>query len=127
MISSSMASSDLPASVARSIAVANSSLAISHFPSLCYCRHSTRYVGNQLELSRKSAQIAKEPAGRSALSAGVRLAPQGIGGALMLPISGRLTARVGGGPVVVPARHRRDGADRRRVDRDHLSADPGPS
>ena len=39
--------------------------------------------------------------GESALSAGLLLAPQGIGAALMLPISGRLTDRVGGGPVVV--------------------------
>jgi EmrB/QacA subfamily drug resistance transporter len=39
--------------------------------------------------------------GESALSAGVLLAPQGIGAALMLPISGRLTDRLGGGPVVV--------------------------
>jgi EmrB/QacA subfamily drug resistance transporter len=39
--------------------------------------------------------------GQSALSAGLLLAPQGIGAALMLPISGRLTDRVGGGPVVL--------------------------
>jgi EmrB/QacA subfamily drug resistance transporter len=39
--------------------------------------------------------------GESALSAGLLLAPQGIGAALMLPISGRLTDRIGGGPVVV--------------------------
>jgi EmrB/QacA subfamily drug resistance transporter len=39
--------------------------------------------------------------GQSALSAGLLLAPQGIGAALMLPISGRLTDRLGGGPVVV--------------------------
>jgi EmrB/QacA subfamily drug resistance transporter len=39
--------------------------------------------------------------GESALDAGLLLAPQGIGAALMLPISGRLTDRIGGGPVVV--------------------------
>ncbi|HEY6637600.1 MAG TPA: MFS transporter, partial [Solirubrobacterales bacterium] len=37
----------------------------------------------------------------SALDAGLLLAPQGVGAALMLPISGRLTDRVGGGPVAV--------------------------
>jgi EmrB/QacA subfamily drug resistance transporter len=39
--------------------------------------------------------------GQSALDAGLLIAPQGIGAALMLPISGRLTDRIGGGPVVV--------------------------
>jgi EmrB/QacA subfamily drug resistance transporter len=39
--------------------------------------------------------------GESALNAGLLLAPQGIGAALMLPISGRLTDRLGGGPVVL--------------------------
>jgi EmrB/QacA subfamily drug resistance transporter len=39
--------------------------------------------------------------GESALNAGLLLAPQGIGAALMLPLSGRLTDRIGGGPVVV--------------------------
>ena len=39
--------------------------------------------------------------GRSAVTAGLLLAPQGIGAALMLPISGRLTDRIGGGPVVL--------------------------
>jgi EmrB/QacA subfamily drug resistance transporter len=39
--------------------------------------------------------------GQSALSAGLLLAPQGIGAALMLPTSGRLADRIGGGPVVV--------------------------
>jgi EmrB/QacA subfamily drug resistance transporter len=39
--------------------------------------------------------------GESALSAGLLIAPQGVGAALMLPISGRLTDRIGGGPVVV--------------------------
>jgi EmrB/QacA subfamily drug resistance transporter len=41
-------------------------------------------------------QVAR---GQSALAAGLLLAPQGIGAALMLPISGRLTDRIGGGPV----------------------------
>jgi EmrB/QacA subfamily drug resistance transporter len=39
--------------------------------------------------------------GQTALNAGLLLAPQGIGAALMLPISGRLTDRLGGGPVVL--------------------------
>jgi EmrB/QacA subfamily drug resistance transporter len=39
--------------------------------------------------------------GQSALTAGLLLAPQGIGAALMLPTSGRLVDRLGGGPVVV--------------------------
>jgi EmrB/QacA subfamily drug resistance transporter len=39
--------------------------------------------------------------GESALGAGLLLAPQGIGAALALPLSGRLTDRVGAGPVVV--------------------------
>ena len=39
--------------------------------------------------------------GESALDAGLLLAPQGLGAALMLPIGGRLTDRLGGGPVVV--------------------------
>jgi EmrB/QacA subfamily drug resistance transporter len=39
--------------------------------------------------------------GRSALDAGLLLAPQGIGAAAMLPFSGRLTDRLGGGPLVV--------------------------
>src|SRR3954454_23957301 len=39
--------------------------------------------------------------GQSALAAGLLLGPQGIGAALMLPISGRLTDRLGGGPVVL--------------------------
>jgi MFS family permease len=43
-------------------------------------------------------QVAR---GQSALHAGLLLAPQGLGAALMLPISGRLTDRVGGGPVAV--------------------------
>jgi EmrB/QacA subfamily drug resistance transporter len=39
--------------------------------------------------------------GQSALDAGLLLAPQGLGAALMLPVSGRLTDRIGGGPVAV--------------------------
>jgi EmrB/QacA subfamily drug resistance transporter len=39
--------------------------------------------------------------GESALQAGLLLAPQGLGAALMLPIAGRLTDRLGGGPVVL--------------------------
>jgi EmrB/QacA subfamily drug resistance transporter len=39
--------------------------------------------------------------GETALNAGLLLAPQGIGAAFMLPISGRLTDRLGGGPVVL--------------------------
>ena len=35
--------------------------------------------------------------GESALDAGLLLAPQGIGAVLMLPFSGRLTDRIGGG------------------------------
>ena len=39
--------------------------------------------------------------GQSAVHAGLLLAPQGIGAAVALPIAGRLTDRLGGGPVVV--------------------------
>jgi EmrB/QacA subfamily drug resistance transporter len=39
--------------------------------------------------------------GASTLSTGLLMAPQGIGAALMMPISGRLTDRIGGGPVVL--------------------------
>ncbi len=39
--------------------------------------------------------------GESTLATGLLLAPQGIGAALVMPISGRLTDRIGGGPVVV--------------------------
>ena len=43
-------------------------------------------------------QVAR---GRSALEAGLLLAPQGVGAAVMLPFAGRLTDRFGGGPLVV--------------------------
>jgi EmrB/QacA subfamily drug resistance transporter len=43
-------------------------------------------------------QVAR---GQSALDAGLLIAPQGIGAALMLPIAGRLTDRAGGGRVAV--------------------------
>jgi EmrB/QacA subfamily drug resistance transporter len=43
-------------------------------------------------------QVAR---GESPLHAGVLLAPQGIGAALAMPISGRLTDRVGGGRVAI--------------------------
>ena len=43
-------------------------------------------------------QVAR---GESALMAGLLLAPQGLGAAAMLPISGRLTDSIGGGPVTV--------------------------
>jgi EmrB/QacA subfamily drug resistance transporter len=39
--------------------------------------------------------------GESALSAGLLMAPQGLGAALVMPISGRLTDRIGGGRVAV--------------------------
>ncbi|MHB8690244.1 MAG: MFS transporter [Solirubrobacteraceae bacterium] len=39
--------------------------------------------------------------GESALSAGLLMAPQGIGAALVMPFSGRLTDRVGGGRVAL--------------------------
>ena len=39
--------------------------------------------------------------GLSTLATGLLLAPQGIGAALVMPISGRLTDRIGGGPVVL--------------------------
>jgi EmrB/QacA subfamily drug resistance transporter len=39
--------------------------------------------------------------GQSTLATGLLLAPQGIGAALTMPISGRLTDRIGGGPVVL--------------------------
>jgi EmrB/QacA subfamily drug resistance transporter len=39
--------------------------------------------------------------GESALSAGLLLAPQGLGAALVMPISGRLTDRIGGGRVAL--------------------------
>src|SRR5579884_7107 len=39
--------------------------------------------------------------GASTLATGLLMAPQGIGAALVMPISGRLTDRIGGGPVVL--------------------------
>jgi EmrB/QacA subfamily drug resistance transporter len=39
--------------------------------------------------------------GASTLDTGLLMAPQGIGAALMMPISGRLTDRIGGGPIVL--------------------------
>ncbi len=39
--------------------------------------------------------------GTSALTAGLLLAPQGIGAACAMPLSGRLTDRIGGGPIIV--------------------------
>jgi EmrB/QacA subfamily drug resistance transporter len=39
--------------------------------------------------------------GESALNAGLLVAPQGIGAALVMPISGRLTDRIGGGRVAL--------------------------
>jgi EmrB/QacA subfamily drug resistance transporter len=39
--------------------------------------------------------------GQSTLDTGLLLAPQGLGAALVMPISGRLTDRIGGGPVSV--------------------------
>jgi EmrB/QacA subfamily drug resistance transporter len=39
--------------------------------------------------------------GQSTLATGLLLAPQGLGAALTMPISGRLTDRIGGGPVVL--------------------------
>jgi EmrB/QacA subfamily drug resistance transporter len=39
--------------------------------------------------------------GSSTLATGLLMAPQGVGAALVMPISGRLTDRIGGGPVVL--------------------------
>ena len=39
--------------------------------------------------------------GESALSAGLLMAPQGLGALCALPLSGRLTDRIGGGPIVL--------------------------
>jgi EmrB/QacA subfamily drug resistance transporter len=39
--------------------------------------------------------------GASPLTAGLLMAPQGLGAAMIMPISGRLTDRIGAGPVVV--------------------------
>lgn len=41
------------------------------------------------------------PRGLSALETGLRLAPQGVGAALIVPIAGRLTDRFGGGIVAI--------------------------
>ncbi len=43
-------------------------------------------------------QVAR---GESALTAGLLMAPQGVGAALAMPLAGRFTDRVGGGPVAV--------------------------
>jgi EmrB/QacA subfamily drug resistance transporter len=39
--------------------------------------------------------------GASTLSTGLLMAPQGVGAALVMPVSGRLTDRIGGGPIVL--------------------------
>jgi EmrB/QacA subfamily drug resistance transporter len=39
--------------------------------------------------------------GQSTLATGLLMVPQGVGAALVMPISGRLTDRIGGGPVVL--------------------------
>jgi hypothetical protein len=39
--------------------------------------------------------------GESTLATGLLLAPQGLGAALVMPLSGRLTDRIGGGPVTL--------------------------
>jgi EmrB/QacA subfamily drug resistance transporter len=39
--------------------------------------------------------------GETALTAGLLMAPQGVGAAFAMPLAGRLTDRIGGGPVVV--------------------------
>jgi EmrB/QacA subfamily drug resistance transporter len=43
----------------------------------------------------------QEVRGESTLATGLFLAPQGLGAACCMPISGRLTDRIGGGPVVL--------------------------
>jgi EmrB/QacA subfamily drug resistance transporter len=43
-------------------------------------------------------QVAR---GESALVAGLLMAPQGVGAAMAMPIAGRLTDRIGGGPVAL--------------------------
>jgi EmrB/QacA subfamily drug resistance transporter len=43
----------------------------------------------------------QEARGQDALAAGLLMAPQGIGAALVMPISGRLVDRIGGGRVVL--------------------------
>src|SRR5919112_1349626 len=39
--------------------------------------------------------------GEAALTAGLLMAPQGVGAAIAMPVAGRLTDRIGGGPIVV--------------------------
>jgi EmrB/QacA subfamily drug resistance transporter len=43
-------------------------------------------------------QVAR---GESALDAGLLMAPQGVGAALAMPFAGRLTDRIGGGPIAI--------------------------
>jgi MFS family permease len=43
-------------------------------------------------------QVAR---GESALTAGLLMAPQGVGAAMVMPVVGRLTDRIGGGPIAV--------------------------
>jgi EmrB/QacA subfamily drug resistance transporter len=43
-------------------------------------------------------QVAR---GESALTAGLLMAPQGLGAAMAMPIAGRLTDRIGGGPIAL--------------------------
>jgi EmrB/QacA subfamily drug resistance transporter len=43
-------------------------------------------------------QVAR---GESALTAGLLMAPQGVGAAMAMPIAGRLTDRIGGGPIAL--------------------------
>ncbi|MEA2445358.1 MAG: hypothetical protein QOJ12_2650 [Thermoleophilales bacterium] len=43
-------------------------------------------------------QVAR---GESALTAGLLMAPQGLGAAMVMPIAGRLTDRIGGGPIAL--------------------------
>ena len=43
-------------------------------------------------------QVAR---GESALTAGLLMAPQGVGAAMAMPLAGRLTDRIGGGPIAL--------------------------
>jgi EmrB/QacA subfamily drug resistance transporter len=43
-------------------------------------------------------QVAR---GESALTAGLLMAPQGVGAAIAMPLAGRLTDRIGGGPIAL--------------------------